>query len=129
MFSRWGFKETIIALIVFMVFILLVSFLVSDLYSKLPESYREQNNIPSSANKYTNLENKIVEASKRYYNAYKRVLTEGSVITTKDLVEEGYLRAGDLLIDEEICDGYSIVEDKKVDKSYIRCDKYETRGD
>lgn len=87
--------------------------------------YKDKNKI------YKELENKIVEAEKKYVDA-KFLYPQGNqVLKTKieELKNEKYLE--DTKVNDEDCTGYiEVYLDGTVYKykSYIKCDNYETKG-
>lgn len=80
---------------------------------------------------YKELENKLVEAEKKYIDAHFLYPASNEELKTlsSTLIEEGYLDG--LIINDETCDGYVIVSHESTVfeyKGYVSCSKYQTKG-
>lgn len=80
---------------------------------------------------YKALENKIVEAEKKYVDAKFLYPAEKETLKTKAavLIDNGYMEK--LTINDEECDGYAIVTHDSVVyeyKGFIKCKNYKTKG-
>ena len=80
--------------------------------------------------KYKELEDKLVEVTKRYTSNEFNYATDGKkeIITYKELKDNNFFDK--LIVNNKECDGYTIVEFDGVTKykAYIECDKYKTHG-
>ncbi len=79
---------------------------------------------------YKELENKLVEAEKKYADAHFAYPETGIVKTDANtLIEEGFL--DNLKINDKECTGYATVGHDSVAfeyKGYVKCDNYTTKG-
>ena len=102
-------------LLVFMIFSVLTFFALQWKSTKQP---------------YFNLENNLVEATKKYYEAEHSYPNQGEKIkiTFEELKEKNLLT--ELKINEEECNGYTLVENNGVIeyKGYIKCSDYTTKN-
>lgn len=85
----------------------------------------------SKTSVYKDLEEKIVEAEKKYVDASFLYPNDNDVLKTdvKDLVRDKYLN--ELKIDDKECSGYAeVLKNGTVYeyKGYVKCDNYETKG-
>ena len=120
----WGLREMLffsgILLLAVIVVAILVNTLYNDLSSSLPNS--DDNKTGST---YEQVEENLVNAAKRYYRAHKD--EAGDLIVSEDLIAEGYITVQKLTVNNDICDGYVLVDDE-VFTPYITCTNYETEG-
>ena len=85
----------------------------------------------NKSNGYKELEDKIVEAEKKYVDAKFLYPTNNGQVKTSasDLIKNGYM--DELKKDDEVCDGYVVVTHKNSVydyKGYVKCKNYETKG-
>lgn len=83
------------------------------------------------ANVYKELENKLIEAEKKYVDAKFLYPTtnEPVKITAKEMIENGFMNH--LNLEEETCDGYAVVIKNGTVfeyKGYVNCKNYKTKG-
>ncbi len=104
-------------------FLLLAVFLINSLYSDLEDinSSNKKSNLS-----YSNVENNLLNASKKYYRKHKNVY----IITTDDLLEENFITTNELIPQNESspCDGYVEIDEDSSFQAYISCTNYETEG-
>ena len=120
----WGLREMLffsgILLLAVIVVAILVNTLYNDLSSSLPNNASDKN-----ASTYEQVEENLANAAKRYYRAHQE--EAGDLIVSEDLIEENYITVQKLTVNNDICDGYVLVEDD-VFTPYITCTNYETEG-
>lgn len=85
----------------------------------------------NKSNVYKELENKLVEAEKKYADAHFAYPEKGKVLKTEatTLIEESFL--DNLEVENEECTGYATVTHNKTVyeyKGYVKCDNYTTKG-
>lgn len=85
----------------------------------------------NKANVYKELENKLVEAEKKYADAHFAYPEKGKVLKTDatTLIKENFL--DDLNLENEECTGYAIVTHNSTVyeyKGYVKCNNYTTKG-
>ena len=68
------------------------------------------------------MEQNLLKAARRYYKD-----NEGNYVTSDELVLEDYLSLKDLTVDDDICEGYVMMDENDYD-AYITCEHYETEG-
>ena len=109
----WGLKEMLFLSAILLFFVLLVAVLVGQLYG---------NTGNETPNAYQKVEQNLLKAARRYYKD-----NEGNYVTSDELVLEDYLSLKDLTVDDDICEGYVIMDGNDYD-AYISCNHYETEG-
>lgn len=109
----WGLKEMLFLSAILLFFVLLIAVLVGQLYGNVG------NETPSA---YQKVEQNLVKAARRYYKD-----NESNYVTSDELVLEDYLSLKDLTVDDDICEGYVMIDGNTYD-AYITCEHYETEG-
>lgn len=121
--NGWGLNEMIIFCAIIVGFLILVVILVNNLYKGL----QNDTSVPTKKSyTYSEVENNLKNAAKKYHNLYEDIeLIEANDLLIENLINDDKLTP---LGEKSPCDGYVIVETANVLKSYISCEKYETKG-
>lgn len=117
----WSLKEMLFLSSIILLAMLVVVVLVNNLYSNLTTT-TNQSGDTSKKYTYKDVEKNVQEAAKGYYKK-----TENSLITTEELIENKYLDTKKLTVENEICEGYVLVEENNF-AAFITCPNYETEG-
>ena len=126
----WGYRAYIIASSVILLFLIIVTFFVIRLY----RGFAIVNEVPVDSATYSDLEENLNNLSIKYVNEFKDGKIDMGVITvsTKTLLNEHLLNSESLKINDDKCNGYSLVRKNEDDilysESYIRCNSYTTDG-
>ncbi len=90
--------------------------------------------LKKTQSEYDDVEKKLVNSASGYVEykfLYSTIDKNGSIkITSKELMENGFLTEEDLVKNDDKCVGYVVVSKKNVYnyKSYIKCGEYTTSG-
>ncbi len=120
--SGWGLNEMLVLCAILVGFLLLVVILVNRLYSNLEVLNK---NAEAPGYTYATIESKLETKAKEYYKENKKT----KIITTDELIKDGYLTTKQLMAKNESspCIGYVSVEGDDF-KAFISCENYETEG-
>jgi len=121
----WGLKEMLFFSAILFFCLLVVVFLINNLYSSIEENMSTNNHQTSSENNYEKVERNLAQAAKRYYKIHKDEI--GEIIISDELIEENYLTVEKMTVDNDICEGYVLIEDNEY-SPFITCASYETEG-
>lgn len=117
----WGLREMLFICAVLFFCVILAAVLINQLYSSLPIGNLEN----TSSDNYAQIEKNIKEAAQIYYR--KNEDESRSLITSEELILEGYLKESKMRIGKDSCTGYVIIENNTY-SPYITCENYETEG-
>ncbi len=127
----WGMSTLISFLVVFGIFLLIVTMLynknfshINDTEIDIPEEESEEKLVNDS--EYIDLENLLKESAKEYITGKKLTGQYGTIITVTEIKKAGYLDDFTDVRNEITCDGYAVYNEDDIEP-FIRCgENYQT---
>ncbi len=138
----WGLQAMLAGVLVLMIALVIIAVLVNKTFDNIMPSINDENNYESvnqdtetdTKLKYSDLEDKVLEAAKVYQKRYYNDIPKGDAITVsiKKLQENGLIdNIADIKDPNINCLGYATFEkqDDIVYRAYIKCgSNYQTVG-
>lgn len=126
----WGMSTFIGFLVVFGIFLLIVTMLYNKNFSHMNDTetgvVEESDENLENDSEYINLENLLKESAKEYITGKKLVDKYGTIITVDEIKKAGYLDDFTDSRSGNACHGYAIYNEDDIE-SFIRCgDDYQT---
>lgn len=116
----WGLREMLLLCAILLFCVLLVATLINNLYEGLASG----NNNTTSSNAYTKVERSLASAARIYSRRYE---VSNNLIISEDLLDVGYITEEELMVEDDVCTGYVLVNEDKF-TPFISCQNYETEG-
>ena len=134
----WGLQAMLAGVLVLMIALVIIAVLVNKTFGDIMPSVNDENNYDNVNQdielKYSELEDKVLEAAKTYQKRYYNDISDGEIITVsiKKLQERGLINNITDIKDPNIsCTGYATFkkQDDIIYKAYIKCgSNYQTVG-
>lgn len=134
----WGLQAMLAGVLVLMIALVIIAVLVNKTFGDIMPSVNDENNYDNVNQdielKYSELEDKVLEAAKTYQKRYFNDISDGEIITVsiKKLQERGLINNITDIKDPNIsCTGYATFkkQDDIIYNAYIKCgSNYQTVG-
>lgn len=134
----WGLQAMLAGVLVLMIALVIIAVLVNKTFGDIMPSVNDENNYDNVNQdielKYSELEDKVLEAAKTYQKRYYNDISDGEIITVsiKKLQERGLINNITDIKDPNIsCIGYATFkkQDDIIYNAYIKCgSNYQTVG-